>query len=110
VRAAGARPAHWVPRRRRGASPSACRGVLVDGRLDGMGEGKVSERAGRAHSSGEGVSGARPGSRSSERQRRSELTHGRARVPARSGQGRVSEGERERREEGSGERKEKSTV
>ena len=91
----------WAPRRRRGASPSACRGVLVDGRLDGMGEGKVSERAGRAHSSREGGSGARPGSRRSERQRR-------ARVPERSGQGRVSEGEREGREKGSGEREKKS--
>ena len=90
----------WAHRRCRGASPSACRGVLVDGRRDGMGKGKVSERAGRAHSSGEGVSGAWPGSKSSERQWR-------ARVPERSGQGRVSEGEREGREKGSGEREKK---
>jgi hypothetical protein len=66
--------------------------MLVVGRLDGMGEGKVSGRAGRAHSSGEGVSGTRPGSRRSEHMR------GRARVPVRSGQGRVSEGERGEKE------------
>ena len=89
-----------VPRRRRGASPSACRGALDDGRRDGM--GGRSAPCGRAHSSGEGVSGARPGSRaaSGSVQRRSE----RQRRAERSGQGRVSEEEREEREKGSGER------
>ena len=93
-----------VPRRRRGASPSACRGVLDDGRRDGMGGGR-SAPCGRAHSSGEGVSGAGPGSRtaSGSVQRRSE----RQRRAERSGQERVSEEEREEREKGSGEREKK---
>ena len=87
----------WAPRRRRGASPSACRGVLVDGRLDGMGEGKVSERAGRAHSSGEGVSGA--AKQQAQRWRGSSTVSGRActlkclRAQSRGGRER---GERER--------------
>ena len=68
----------WAPQRCRGASPCACRGVLVDGRLDGMGEGKVSGRAGRAHSSGEGVSGAAKQQAQQARQWRSKGTRGRA--------------------------------
>ena len=58
---AGARPARWVPRWCRGASPSACRGVLIDGRRDGMGEGKVGvrTRAGRESATHGQVAGQR---------------------------------------------------
>ena len=63
MRAAGARPARWVPRRRRGASPSACRGVLIDGRRDRMGEGKVGVRtlAGRESATHGQAAGQRAG-------------------------------------------------
>ena len=55
-----------VPRRRRGASPSACRGALDDGRRDGMGGGGqrragVRTRAGRGSAARGQAAGQRAG-------------------------------------------------
>ena len=99
-----------------GASPSAWRGVCVNGRRParahssevGMGQ-RRGEAARRQRGSEAAVAAQRGSEAAAAAQRGSERT--RAQVPARaqSREGRVSGGERERREEESGERKKLST-
>ena len=109
--------AGWRADGRRGSSSAASRarrrvlvacGMLVNGaalqaRREGRGRSAACGACALERGWGSAARGRQQGSE--RRQRRSEPS---ARVPARSGKGRVSEGERERerREKGSGERKE----
>ncbi|KAG2558919.1 hypothetical protein PVAP13_8NG329656 [Panicum virgatum] len=100
----------WTPRRRRGVSPSACRGVRVNGAA------LQARREGRGRSEGLRGMRTRAGWGSAARRGRSAQRAAAAAQRAQCssacalGQGRVSEGEREKREKGGGERKEMSTV
>ena len=98
--------ARWVPRRRRSASSSSCR-LRRARRLSGTRQARRDGgEGGQRRACGQGAHGRAASGRAAAQRAHA----GRARVPALSGQGRVSEGERERREEGSGERKPRSTV